>query len=498
MLGKAPIVGGKGGDGEIWPVQNAPELVFKRYHRAEVVEDRARKIAFMRMHPPKFLQGESHKAIAWPVSAVLEHGCFVGFLMINALDCQLLMEFCRPVLPVALANQKTWNRFDRSKKNSIPNLFLLCYNLCTALRSLHRTGQYVHGDIKPKNVFVAPNGHIRLIDIDSIQISDQRKVLFPALVSSRTYRPQVFRSFVGGKLGNYQLQQSWDGFSFAVTCYELLMGIHPYLASHPSVQDLEEKVMVGLFVHGPKRSELATIPAPHEAFTRLPRAIQYLFQRSFAEQNVDLAEWQQVLRKEINLRTDSYLNQPTFVFRAEPNPVPKGQTTTLHWKVRHAKSAKISGIGHVPLQGTRDVRITKAKTFELTAFWTGGRSVKHLSVGLRKAMILVFSAVSPFISQGEAATLEWSLLSDFAEARIESQGLPAIPIAEVTGSVQVKLDETTIFTLHVLGSDGINEYAQTKVRTRTRQRLRENRSRAQSSELKSLTSQRRTFKKRTR
>ena len=62
-------------------------------------------------------------------------------------------------------------------------------------------------------------------------------------------------------------------------------------------------------------------------------------------------------------------------FRAEPEWISHGGTTRLIWETNDATSVSISGIGSVPLSGSRKVRPSRATTYVLTATGTAGSTV---------------------------------------------------------------------------------------------------------------------------
>lgn len=306
-----PLRDGRGGDAEVWSIRNDPHLVFKRYHRADKREERAKKLAYMLRHPPKFLQGESRQAVVWPTAVVREKGKFVGFTMPKVTDCVSLLHFTGPELRSSPeAPLKHWRHFERSHFVGQTNRLLLCYNLCVALQALHRSGHYVHGDLKSKNILVDRTGFVRIIDMDTVQITNTSQVLFPALACTQGYRPPSFYTDAGRSLAGHRLTPSWDYFSFVVLCYEILVGIHPSMASHPKATNFDQAIAQRLFVHGSNHASFTKIPDLHWGFTLIPSNIQRQFLSDFQRDELDLTVWRRILKAEINQRLLS-TNPPT-------------------------------------------------------------------------------------------------------------------------------------------------------------------------------------------
>jgi DNA-binding helix-hairpin-helix protein with protein kinase domain len=62
----------------------------------------------------------------------------------------------------------------------IKNRLMVCSNIAKAFHFLHITNKYVVVDLKPENILVSEKGKIAVCDLDSIQISNNNKVLYHA------------------------------------------------------------------------------------------------------------------------------------------------------------------------------------------------------------------------------------------------------------------------------------------------------------------------------
>lgn len=91
--------------------------------------------------------------------------------------------------------------------------------IAEALDALHRAG-WMHGDIKPSNILVAPNGHATLIDLGFARRLDQRMLIAgePILQLTLGYAaPELY-------LEECQVTPAADFYSLGVCLYEALTG----------------------------------------------------------------------------------------------------------------------------------------------------------------------------------------------------------------------------------------------------------------------------------
>jgi serine/threonine protein kinase len=93
-----------------------------------------------------------------------------------------------------------------------------------ALDVLHRHG-YLHGDVKPANVFIAPNGHVTLVDLGFARQFDETTSAAERLVLGTVnyLAPELLTSAL-------RADERTDIFSLGVVLFEMLTGKPPLVA----------------------------------------------------------------------------------------------------------------------------------------------------------------------------------------------------------------------------------------------------------------------------
>ncbi|HFQ94711.1 MAG TPA: hypothetical protein ENK32_11915 [Anaerolineae bacterium] len=273
---------GSGGEGEVFRLLSPRPLkdhCLKIYARPDR-HNREQKIQFMVANPPPKLQDASYR-ICWPIDIARKGNQFIGFVMPLAFAQSIgLSEFVTLRFSPRLTRRHMWEKkFTRRSGEGIVSRLKLCVNIAVAVHTIHSMGNYVLVDLKPQNILVSPDGKISITDLDSVQISQNSRVLFPGPVTTPEYTPPEGVNNIPVK------QQSWDEFSLAVMFYQILFGLHPYAASangaYQQHNTIGEKISSGLFVHGSKSRFINVKPQLHDNFHIIPASLQQLFLRAF-------------------------------------------------------------------------------------------------------------------------------------------------------------------------------------------------------------------------
>lgn len=276
-----------GGEGEVFRVINPAGRIgqcAKIYYTHQRTIERERKIKYISQNAPSQKSGDTF-LLCFPTEPLYDvNGNFVGFLMPEAFEggIQLYHLVTTRIDRKLPAN---WhNKYDRGTQKGIENRLKLCVNIAIAVHSIHQNRNLVLVDFKPQNVLITDNAKVAIIDLDSVQLSSQNQVLFAAKVATPEYTPKESERL------NPQVDyipETWDRFSMAIVFYELLFGLHPFVATskgqYAEVSTIAEKISKNLFVHGSKKIYLSTIPPPHKNFDRLPSSLKSLFIAAFEE-----------------------------------------------------------------------------------------------------------------------------------------------------------------------------------------------------------------------
>lgn len=293
---------GSGGEGTVYPIISPKAwqgFCVKEYAQKYRTCDKQAKLQFMIEHPPAQLSN-AHSQLCWPVAIAYDAGFtdFVGFVMPLAYADSQELYLLSNLTNKRLGQQ--WQAyFDRSPA-SFDKRLTVAVNLCIAVALIYQNDNYAIVDFKPQNIMFTSDGKVALVDLDSIQIAaDQQGQPHYGRVNTVEYTPPEGRDIV---VKETLVDKTWDEFSLAVILYQILLGIHPYMASYKTPYDglnsLGDKIQQNLFVHDKGKPYLSTLPPLHKRFESLPYDIQRLFKVSFdndTKRRTSARLWQQAL-----------------------------------------------------------------------------------------------------------------------------------------------------------------------------------------------------------
>lgn len=297
---------GRGGEGTIYSITAPQEWLgycIKEYVEKYRTAAKEAKLQFMVDHPPEPLHYANGK-LCWPVALAYDAGFseFVGYVMplayTNSQELYLLSNLTNKRLGAQ------WQPYFDQSEESAHKRLNICVNLCTSVQLLHQDTNYAIVDFKPQNIMFTADGKVALVDLDSLQIrADESGEPHYGRVNTLEYTPPEGANIT---VKDTLVNKSWDEFSLAVILYQILFGIHPYMATFAppfeQLNSLGDKIQQNLFVHGQGQRHLSALPSPHNRFNLLHDDIQQLFRISFdnrTDYRASATLWQETLAQHI-------------------------------------------------------------------------------------------------------------------------------------------------------------------------------------------------------
>lgn len=287
---------GKGGQGAVHNITTSKysaDYCIKIYIRD--AEKMHKKIEYMVAHPPQIIRDTSFR-ICWPTAlAYNTKKEFVGYMMPLAFpkghDLTILSVYrSKPLSQLKRFKDKVeWhNKYELDTSEGIVNRVKMLCNIAIALHTIHSTGRYVLVDLKPENIDATGAGKVSIMDTDSIQISENGKILYPATAFTPEYFAPEGKEL---KRLNRPFTLQCDYFAAAVCFYQILTGTHPYSGTvlkspYDNCTEIADCISNGLFAFGEKQKyiDLPSAFNLQQNFYNLPSTIQGLFKRAFGSQ----------------------------------------------------------------------------------------------------------------------------------------------------------------------------------------------------------------------
>jgi DNA-binding helix-hairpin-helix protein with protein kinase domain len=311
---------GKGGEGSVHKIVSPASLkdsCVKLYSEKYRTLERQNKIEFMVKNKPSKLNGNFYM-LCWPTEIVFDTtGRFYGFVLPLAWQNSIkLYSLC---LSDKVNPYPTWlNKFARQSSQEKTLQLKLIVNIAVAVHSIHSLNKYVFVDMKPENILVTEEAKIAIIDLDSVQIAENKKVQFHAQVATPEFSPPEAIN-----LKDNYIPIDWDKFSLAVIFYKLLFGIHPFTAtfkgSYQHITETKDAVKNSLFVNGYKWRYVSILPHPHNDFSTIDTRLKELFKLAFDNEiheprlRPSAEDWGRTAHDIINNKTKNitFLNEKT-------------------------------------------------------------------------------------------------------------------------------------------------------------------------------------------
>ena len=126
-------------------------------------------------------------------------------------------------------------RMAARRRINVPQALWIARQTAQAMDALHQAG-WLHGDIKPSNIFLAPDGHVTLLDLGFAQpLRDTSCALLRPLLGTLHYiAPEAL-------ISSTRADQRSDIYSLGVMLYQMLVGRVPFDGDEPG--ELIEKHM---------------------------------------------------------------------------------------------------------------------------------------------------------------------------------------------------------------------------------------------------------------
>lgn len=259
----------KGGEGEIYAVQNQLDLVVKLYlpNHLSGKEEKIQKMI-------PLCQNNLRKFAALPIESLYDsRNNFVGFLM----------DFVKAEkLPYVYWQKERNEVFPKARWNF---LLRVASNVARAVNAMHQNG-FVVGDINESNLLVFSDkknyGTVKFIDCDSFQFqSNSQRFL------CNVGKPPYIAPELQGSNLNIWRESNQDNFSLAVLIFQILfLGRHPFsgIPAGNKHFTIEQSIKEHRFAFGADAKSRGYLPPPYT--TRLEEtsnSIEQLFRRAFLQ-----------------------------------------------------------------------------------------------------------------------------------------------------------------------------------------------------------------------
>lgn len=257
---------GRGGEGAVFEVVGASDVVAKVYHQPPDRDKAAKLAAMARGTTPALLE-----VAAWPIATLHERegGPVIGLTMPRTTGAEVHRLY-------SPAHRKAeFPNYDWEK------LIVVARNTAAAIARIHQAGHVV-GDVNQGNVVITPTGHVKLIDCDSFQVRDGTRWRLCEVGVAHFTPPEL----QGASFRGVVRTPNHDAFGLSVLIFHLLfMGRHPFAGRFAGRGDMPLERAIAehrfAFGHGAVARQMA--PPPHAlTLTAASASVAECFERAFA------------------------------------------------------------------------------------------------------------------------------------------------------------------------------------------------------------------------
>lgn len=148
--------------------------------------------------------------------------------VVSVLDSQLGQPPFYVVMP-RLPGETVAARLAAGRRPALPEALWIARQAAEALDAIKQATGMMHGDVKPANLLVGPDGHTTLIDLGFCQTAAESKSWAdrPVVGTLQYIAPEVVTSAASA-------DERSDLYSLGVTLYEMITGVVPFEADDPA------------------------------------------------------------------------------------------------------------------------------------------------------------------------------------------------------------------------------------------------------------------------
>lgn len=383
---------GRGGEGNVHKVTGAlyADCCVKIFHTGKIGARRT-KLEYMIKHPLSAPANSAYR-ICWPMDFVYRGTELIGYVMLMAFNGS------HSLYDINLKDGT--ETFARTTERGMSNRLKVLYNISNVIGILHQYG-YLLADFKLQNILFTDSGKLSMIDMDSVQIVENGKLLFELTAATAEYAYPKELHLLKTKR---PLTPAWDIYSFAIVAYQILLGIHPFTASTElrdshggSITTPDQLMANNMFPFGIRAKDIFAKPPVHNYFLQLPKEMRRLFVNTFDLSMIppSIGQWKKTLKDAI-LNGGLLPNMfraipkiPIFILISDiPSNVSVGQQVALNWETFYCDRLVVNGADCSKVKGIK-ITVPQERMLEILA------SNKNTSIQKK----IVFSLTSLFCTQ---------------------------------------------------------------------------------------------------